>query len=88
VISEIMEQSNYQTNEGKMQSIASLNDKIIQNKAKALQDNRPASTPVLQRKANNTGLPNNLKSGIENLSGRLRIKTNENKNSKSVLPLL
>jgi hypothetical protein len=52
----------------KTQSAAnSLNEKPIQNKAIALQDNRPAS--ILQRKANNTGLPNNLKSGIENLSG-------------------
>ncbi|KAF2341833.1 eCIS core domain-containing protein [Flavobacterium tistrianum] len=46
---------------------SSLNEKPIQNKAMALQDNRPAS--ILQRKANNTGLPDNLKSGIENLSG-------------------
>jgi len=50
------------------QSVAnSLNEKPIQNKAIALQDNRPAS--ILQRKANNTGLPDNLKSGIESLSG-------------------
>ncbi|WDF65958.1 eCIS core domain-containing protein [Flavobacterium sp. KACC 22763] len=45
----------------------SLTEKPIQNKAITLQDNRPAS--ILQRKANNTGLPDNLKSGIENLSG-------------------
>jgi len=32
-----------------------------------LQDNRPRS--VAQRKANTTGLPDNLKSGVENLSG-------------------
>ena len=52
----------------KTQSVAnSLNEKPIQNKANALQDNRPAS--LLQRKVNKTGLPNNLKSGIENLSG-------------------
>jgi len=52
----------------KTQSVAnSLNEKTIQNKAIALQDNRPAS--LLQRKVNNTGLPENLKSGIENLSG-------------------
>lgn len=46
---------------------SSLNEKPIQNKAIALQDNRPLS--VLQRKANNTGMPENLKSGIESLSG-------------------
>lgn len=39
----------------------------IQNKAVELQDNRPAF--ALQRKKNNTGLPNSLKSGIEDLSG-------------------
>ncbi|WP_203418249.1 eCIS core domain-containing protein [Flavobacterium sharifuzzamanii] len=44
-----------------------LSQKTVQNKARALQDNRPAS--ILQRKASNTGLPDNLKSGIENLSG-------------------
>lgn len=33
----------------------------------ALTDNRPRS--ITQKKANNTGLPDNLKSGIENLSG-------------------
>ncbi|WP_082603470.1 DUF4157 domain-containing protein [Flavobacterium sp. Root901] len=47
---------------------ASLNEKPIQNKTRILEDNRrPAS--VLQKKANNTGLPDTLKSGIENLSG-------------------
>ncbi|MDP5199814.1 DUF4157 domain-containing protein [Flavobacterium sp. DG2-3] len=35
--------------------------------AVSLQDNRPKS--VLQKKENNTGLPDHLKSGIENLSG-------------------
>jgi hypothetical protein len=35
--------------------------------AVSLQDNRPKS--VLQKKTNRTGLPDNLKSGIENLSG-------------------
>jgi hypothetical protein len=44
-----------------------LYEKPIQNKARVLQDNRPAS--ILQRKSNKTGLPDNLKSGIENLSG-------------------
>lgn len=41
-----------------------------------LQDNRPktvvqqkAAESIVQKKANNTGLPDNLKSGIENLSG-------------------
>ncbi|WP_394775619.1 DUF4157 domain-containing protein [Flavobacterium sp.] len=51
----------------KAQSAANLNTKIIQNKAIELQDNRPAS--ILQKKANNSGLPENLKSGLENLSG-------------------
>jgi len=54
--------------ENKIQSVsASLNEKPIQKKGRVLEDNRPAS--ILQRKANNTGLPDNLKSGIENLSG-------------------
>lgn len=54
--------------ENKIQSVsASLNEKAIQKKGRILEDNRPAS--ILQRKANNTGLPDNLKSGIENLSG-------------------
>ncbi len=56
------------TDKNKMQSIAaSLNDKTVQSKAIELQDNRPVS--ILQRKINNTGLPGNIKSGIENLSG-------------------
>jgi hypothetical protein len=46
---------------------ANLMDKTIQNSAIKLEDNRPKS--ILQKKANNTGLPDNLKSGIENLSG-------------------
>ncbi|MFH6990859.1 DUF4157 domain-containing protein [Flavobacterium sp. FlaQc-48] len=58
----------YDKNNQKAQTAANnANDKIIQNKAIELQDNRPAS--VLQKKANNTGLPDHLKSGIENLSG-------------------
>jgi Domain of unknown function (DUF4157) len=44
-----------------------LKPQAFSNKAISLQDNRPVS--MIQRKANNTGLPNNLKSGIENLSG-------------------
>lgn len=63
-----MEYSHNKTNKQKTESPAnSLIGKIIQNKAIRLQDNRPVS--VLQRKKNNTGLPDNLKSGIENLSG-------------------
>jgi len=58
-----------------------LSQKTVQNKARALQDNRPAS--ILQRKANNTGLPDNLKSGIENLSGHsmddVKVHYNSNK---------
>lgn len=55
--------------QNKTQTIAhSFAKKTIQNKAINLEDNRPSS--ILQRKVNNTGLPNNLKSGIENLSGQ------------------
>ncbi|MGE8343876.1 MAG: DUF4157 domain-containing protein, partial [Flavobacterium sp.] len=58
----------YSTDKTKMQFAANSSDeKIVQNKTRELTDNRPVS--VLQRKANNTGLPENLKSGIENLSG-------------------
>ncbi|WP_427873991.1 eCIS core domain-containing protein [Flavobacterium sp. MMS24-S5] len=58
----------YSTDKTKTQSAAnSSGEKVIQNKARELQDNRPVS--VLQKKVNNTGLPDNLKSGIENLSG-------------------
>lgn len=35
----------------------------------ALQDNRTARQPITQLKPNKTGLPDNLKSGMENLSG-------------------
>ena len=38
-----------------------------QRKGKVLEDNRP--TTVIQKQKNKTGLPDNLKSGIENLSG-------------------
>ncbi|QSB25576.1 DUF4157 domain-containing protein [Flavobacterium sp. CLA17] len=63
-----MEQSNYIKNNIKTQSVSnSLTTKTTQNKAITLEDNRPAS--LLQRKANHTGLPDPLKSGIENLSG-------------------
>ncbi|WP_078229476.1 DUF4157 domain-containing protein [Flavobacterium sp. LM4] len=58
----------YKKNDTELQSsAANLNNKTIQNKAKTLQDNR--STSIIQKKGNNTGLPDNLKSGIENLSG-------------------
>jgi hypothetical protein len=40
---------------------------VSKNSGISLEDNRPQST--IQKKANNTGLPNQLKSGIENLSG-------------------
>lgn len=63
-----MKQFSTDTNIQQTESAASnLKEKTIQNKAVALQDNRLVS--VLQKKANNTGLPENLKSGIENLSG-------------------
>lgn len=59
----------------------SLVEEATQNKAIQLQDNRPAS--ILQQKANNTGLPNQLKSGIENLSGHsmddVKVHYNSNK---------
>jgi hypothetical protein len=46
---------------------------------KTLSDNRP----IIQKKANNTGLPDNLKSGIENLSGHamddVKVHYNSNK---------
>jgi hypothetical protein len=38
---------------------------VSKNGGISLEDNRPQST--IQKKANNTGLPNQLKSGIENL---------------------
>ncbi len=41
-------------------------DKTVQRKGVVLQDNRPKT---IQRKKNATGLPDQLKSGIENLSG-------------------
>ncbi|WP_445455557.1 eCIS core domain-containing protein [Flavobacterium sp. HNIBRBA15423] len=59
----------------------SLTPKTVQTKAIYLQDNRPSS--ILQKKINNTGLPNNLKSGIENLSGHamddVKVHYNSNK---------
>lgn len=61
---------NFYDNKKKLKTQTAANnqdDKVIQNKAIELQDNRPAS--VLQKKVNNTGLPENLKSGLENLSG-------------------
>ena len=58
----------YSTDKIKTQFAANSSDeKIVQNKARELTDNRPVS--VLQRKNNTTGLPDNLKTGIENLSG-------------------
>ncbi|MGH1385370.1 DUF4157 domain-containing protein [Kordia sp.] len=38
-----------------------------QSKSVALEDNRPM--PIIQQKKNNTGLPDNLKSGMESMSG-------------------
>ncbi|CAD0009125.1 eCIS core domain-containing protein [Flavobacterium salmonis] len=71
----------YQNNNTTKYSASSDTGKIIQNKAIELQDNRPAS--ILQRKKNNTGLPDNLKSGIENLSGHsmddVKVHYNSNK---------
>ncbi|WP_408029809.1 eCIS core domain-containing protein [Tenacibaculum xiamenense] len=50
-------------------------------KGKAIKDNREHNT--IQRKPNNTGLPDNLKSGIENLSGHsmddVKVHYNSNK---------
>ncbi|PIF29810.1 uncharacterized protein DUF4157 [Flavobacterium sp. 9] len=42
---------------------------VVQQKLAEKTIKQQASFPPVQRKANNTGLPNNLKSGIENLSG-------------------
>ncbi|PXY42405.1 hypothetical protein DMB65_04030 [Flavobacterium cheongpyeongense] len=55
-------------------------DTLIQNKAIELQDNRPST--ISQKKANNTGLTDNLKSGIENFSGHSMddVKVNYNSN--------
>ncbi len=57
------------TQENKSQSSADFvqQNKSLGKKTFQLVDNRPSS--ILQKKANNTGLPNHLKSGIENLSG-------------------
>ena len=52
----------------KTESAQSTGEKTPGSKGAYLTDNRGLSNPV-QRKANNTGLPDNLKSGIENLSG-------------------
>ncbi|NHN24917.1 DUF4157 domain-containing protein [Flavobacterium jejuense] len=63
-----MEYDYKKKNELESKSVASsFANKTIQKKAVELQDNRPSS--IIQKKANNTGLPDNLKSGIENLSG-------------------
>jgi hypothetical protein len=65
-----MEHTHDKENNNKNQALAnSLTSKATQNKAIELQDNRPPSFTILQKKINNTGLPDNLKSGIENLSG-------------------
>lgn len=42
---------------------------VIQQKLRSSMDAFAAQAAPIQRKANNTGLPDNLKSGIENLSG-------------------
>ena len=44
-------------------------DAIAQRRIKALADNSPNAQPPVQPQKNNTGLPDQLKSGIENLSG-------------------
>lgn len=65
-----MGHSHDKANNSKMQSLAiSLMSKTAQNKAIELKDNRPSFISAIQKKNNNTGLPDNLKNGIENLSG-------------------
>ncbi|WP_130735390.1 DUF4157 domain-containing protein [Flavobacterium sp. J27] len=64
----IMEYAQNKTAKTQTQSIVNnFDNKTTQAKSIILQDNRPST--VLQKKANNTGLPDKLKSGIENLSG-------------------
>ena len=77
-----MQQNTNIVGKNKMQSISnSLRKETIQNKGITLQDNRAKS--ILQKKVNNTGLPDNLKSGIENLSGHamddVKVHYNSNK---------
>ncbi|WP_298507592.1 DUF4157 domain-containing protein [uncultured Kordia sp.] len=56
------------TAEKTVQTAAAHNHKVAQTKQGiSLEDNRPKT--VIQQQKNNTGLPNNLKSGIESLSG-------------------
>jgi len=66
-----------QKNAGMMQTAATAAGSL----GKVLTDNRPSA--VLQKKANSTGLPDHLKSGIENLSGLtmddVRVHYNSNK---------
>ncbi|WP_343706910.1 DUF4157 domain-containing protein [Flavobacterium sp.] len=70
----------YSTDKTKAQFAANSSDeKNAKNKARELKDNRPVS--ALQRKANNTGIPDNLKSGIENLSGHSMDDVNVHYNS-------
>ena len=77
-----MEHNHNKRNKLESKSVAStFVNKTVQNKAIELQDNRP--TTIVQKKANNTGLPDNLKSGIENLSGHamddVKVHYNSNK---------
>jgi len=72
---------NTQDLQPKSESVSNANSKTVQNKAITLEDNR--SSAILQKKANTTGLPDNLKSGIENLSGHamddVKVHYNSNK---------
>ena len=61
---------NSQTEFGKKQLEKDTDDEVRRYQLESMLDNNPAqeNNPV-QRKENNSGLPNNLKTGIENLSG-------------------
>jgi hypothetical protein len=64
-----MEYSNDITSKATTQPAANRsNEKVVQNKGRELKDNRPAS--IIQKKANNTGLPDHLKAGMENLTNK------------------
>ncbi len=49
-------------------SVSAANARSGNTRGVSLEDMRPSSQPV-QKMANNTGLPDNLKTGMENLSG-------------------
>ncbi|MEJ0103907.1 MAG: DUF4157 domain-containing protein [Bacteroidota bacterium] len=60
---------NHHLKSGKLKNTGTMQAAAIKTgkNSKVITDNRSAQT--IQKKENNTGLPDNLKSGIENLSG-------------------